>query len=96
MSNNAADTIQGCVFGDLHRRRRDRVDPAPMKYPDPPDCQHCGQPLTVLNWCDVTRWGELRPRFIPGQSRCDTPDCLDANDLKADDRAWIKRVRLNL
>jgi len=61
-----------------------------------PDCRHCGQPMTVLNWIDITRLDDAQPRAMPGMTRCDTPDCLDANGLKAEDRAWIKTVQLNL
>jgi len=56
----------------------------------PPDCRWCGRPMRVLNWVETTRLCEAEPSYTAGRAVCETPDCLDRDGLKAEDRAWVR------
>ena len=62
-----------------------------MSEREPPDCGRCGQPLTVLEWIDITRCEDPEPETIAGRTKCENAACPDRNWHMPEDREWLKR-----
>lgn len=38
-------------------------------------CERCGEPMVDVAWVEISAFGDVEPRYVPGRARCPTPGC---------------------